>query len=94
MLFHCNNQHCRFGLSILSLWPNIVLLQLNNSYNICSSKIPRHLSHNLFKKEPIFAIIDSINELQYCKSPLGNNHKTSFSISPNPSMYVCMYACC
>ena len=30
---HCNND---FGLLILSQWHNIVLLQLNNNYNICS----------------------------------------------------------
>ena len=38
----------------------------------------------LFKNEPIFAIIDNINEwLQYYNSPKDNNHKTQFSILPN-----------
>ena len=41
-----NNLYCitiivshDFGLPILSQWQNIVLLQLNNSFNICSCKI-------------------------------------------------------
>ena len=30
-LLHCNNQSHDFGLPVLSQWPNIVLLELNNN---------------------------------------------------------------
>ena len=57
-----------FGLLILSQWQNIVLLQLNNSYNICSWKIL--ILSRMFLKQGLevssfklnFVIIDSINE--------------------------------
>ena len=42
---------------------------------------------DIFKKKRVyFVIIDSINEVAVLQSSLGDNHKTWFSISPNPSI--------
>ena len=60
-------------LPILSQWETIVLLQLKNSYNnLCAVKNTITLNAlysqkkdqkcHLLKNEPIFAIIDSVNE--------------------------------